>query len=113
MPPGFTIATEVCSYYYKNKHKYPVVLKSQVANAILEIEKISRKKFGDIHNPLLLSVCSGAGRSMPGRMDRVWDIGLNDQSIQELIKQSVVEPFAYVAYADYFYSNFQFQNTFI
>ena len=98
VPPGFTISTDVCTYYYDNKHKYPVILKSQVASAIWEIEKISKKKFGDIHNPLLLSVRSGARRSMPGMMDTVLDIGLNDQTIQGLIKQSGDERFAYDAY---------------
>lgn len=98
VPPGFTLSTEVCTYYYNNQHKYPVVLKSQVANAILDIEKISKKKFGDSNNPLLLSVRSGARRSMPGMMDTVLDIGLNDQTIQGLIKQSGDERFAYDAY---------------
>lgn len=98
VPPGFTISTDVCTYYYDHKHTYPTVLKGQVQTALLEVEKITGKKFGDVNNPLLLSVRSGARRSMPGMMDTVLDIGLNDATIQGLIKQSGDERFAYDAY---------------
>jgi len=98
VPPGFTISTDVCTYYYDHKHTYPSVLKNQVDLALSTIEKITGKKFGDVNNPLLLSVRSGARRSMPGMMDTVLDIGLNDNTIQGLIKQSGDERFAYDAY---------------
>lgn len=98
VPPGFTISTEVCTYYYDHKRTYPAVLKAQVGAALASIEKITGKKFGDPDNPLLLSVRSGARRSMPGMMDTVLDIGLNDTTIQGLIKQSGDERFAYDAY---------------
>ncbi len=98
VPPGFTISTDVCTYYYDHKHTYPVVLKKQVDLALREVEKITGKKFGDVNNPLLLSVRSGARRSMPGMMDTVLDIGLNDDTIKGLIKQSGDERFAYDAY---------------
>ncbi|MCA6449884.1 MAG: pyruvate, phosphate dikinase [Chitinophagaceae bacterium] len=98
VPPGFTISTEVCTYYYDHKRTYPSVLQAQVSAALASIEKITGKKFGDPDNPLLLSVRSGARRSMPGMMDTVLDIGLNDTTIQGLIKQSGDERFAYDAY---------------
>lgn len=98
VPPGFTISTDVCTYYYDHKHTYPSVLNAQVAAALASIERITGKKFGDPVNPLLLSVRSGARRSMPGMMDTVLDIGLNDITIQGLIKQSGDERFAYDAY---------------
>jgi pyruvate,orthophosphate dikinase len=98
VPPGFTISTEVCTYYYDHKHTYPAILKTQVNTALASIEKITGKKFGDPQNPLLLSVRSGARRSMPGMMDTVLDIGLNDTTIEGLIKQSGDARFAYDAY---------------
>ncbi len=98
VPPGFTISTDVCTYYYDHKHTYPAVLQTQVNTALGEIEKITGKKFGDVNNPLLLSVRSGARRSMPGMMDTVLDIGLNDNTIKGLIKQSGDERFAFDAY---------------
>src|ERR1035437_7163161 len=98
VPPGFTISTELCTYYYDHKHTYPAVLKTQVETALKAVEKIIGKTFGDVNNPLLLSVRSGARRSMPGMMDTVLDIGLNDDTIKGLIKQSGDERFAYDAY---------------
>src|ERR1022692_912434 len=98
VPPGFTISTEVCTYYYEHKRTFPSVLRTQVDNALSAVEKISGKKFGDANDPLFLSVRSGARRSMPGMMDTVLDIGLNDDTIQGLIKQSGDERFAYDAY---------------
>ncbi|MBS1669635.1 MAG: pyruvate, phosphate dikinase [Bacteroidetes bacterium] len=98
VPPGFTISTDVCTYYYDHKHSYPPVLKKEVDAALKKIEKITGKKFGDTQNPLLLSVRSGARKSMPGMMDTVLDIGLNDDTVKGLISQSGDERFAYDAY---------------
>ncbi len=98
VPPGFTITTEVCTAYYKNKKKYPVELKAQVDKALVAVEKVMGKKFGDVENPLLVSVRSGARKSMPGMMETVLDIGLNEKTIKGVIKQSGDERFAYDAY---------------
>jgi len=88
VPPGFTITTEVCTYYYKNKKAYPQELKSQVNTAIERTEKLMGKKFGDLSNPLLVSVRSGARRSMPGMMETILNVGLTSKTIPALIKQS-------------------------
>jgi pyruvate,orthophosphate dikinase len=98
VPPGFTITTEVCTYYYKNKKTYPKELKEQVNKALNRVEKLMGKKFGDPKNPLLVSVRSGARRSMPGMMDTVLNIGLNDVTINGLIEQTNNPRFAYDAY---------------
>lgn len=98
VPPGFTITTEVCTAYYKNKKKYPAELQGQVQNALAAVEKEMGKKFGDASNPLLVSVRSGARRSMPGMMETVLDIGLNEKTILGVIQQSGDERFAYDAY---------------
>jgi pyruvate,orthophosphate dikinase len=98
VPPGFTITTEVCTAYYKNKKKYPAELQGQVQRALAAVEKEMGKKFGDANNPLLVSVRSGARRSMPGMMETVLDIGLNEKTILGVIKQSGDERFAYDAY---------------
>lgn len=98
VPPGFTITTEVCTYYYENKKKYPTVLKDQVKKALEQMEKIMGKKFGDTNDPLLLSVRSGARKSMPGMMETVLNVGLNEQTIKGLIFRSGDERFAYDAY---------------
>ncbi len=98
VPPGFTITTEVCTYYYDNKKTYPTVLKQQVADALDRMGKLTGKKFGDVKNPLLLSVRSGSRKSMPGMMDTVLNVGLNEKTIQGLIAQSGDERFAYDAY---------------
>jgi pyruvate,orthophosphate dikinase len=98
VPPGFTITTEVCTAYYKNKKKYPAELQGQVQRALAAVEKEMGKKFGDANNPLLVSVRSGARRSMPGMMETVLDIGLNEETILGVIKQSGDERFAYDAY---------------
>ncbi len=98
VPPGFTITTEVCTYYYTNKKKYPVSLLEQAQKALAAVEKETGKKFGDVNNPLLLSVRSGARRSMPGMMETVLDIGLNEKTIAGIIKQSGDARFAYDAY---------------
>ena len=98
VPPGFTITTEVCTYYYQHKKTYPKTLNSQIKDAVKQIEKLMGKKFGDVKDPLLLSVRSGARRSMPGMMDTVLNIGLNDETIKGLIKVTGDERFAYDAY---------------
>jgi len=98
VPPGFTVTTEVCTYYYDNKKTYPKELKKQVDEALARVEKLMGKKFGDAANPLLISVRSGARRSMPGMMDTVLNVGLNDVTIQGLIAKSGSARFAYDAY---------------
>jgi pyruvate,orthophosphate dikinase len=98
VPPGFTITTEVCNLYYKNKRKFPGELKSQVNTALKKVEAIMGKKFGDVKDPLLVSVRSGARKSMPGMMDTVLNVGLNDDTVQGLIKMTNNPRFAYDAY---------------
>lgn len=98
VPPGFTVTTEVCTYYYNNKKTYPKVLQQQVNDALAKMEKITGKKFGDVTNPLLLSVRSGARKSMPGMMETVLNVGLTEATIKGLIEQSKDERFAYDAY---------------
>jgi pyruvate,orthophosphate dikinase len=88
VPPGFTITTEVCTYYYKNRRTYPPTLKAEVKNALEKVEKLMLRKFGDPANPLLVSVRSGARKSMPGMMETVLNVGLTDKTIPGLIKQS-------------------------
>lgn len=98
VPPGFTITTEVCTYYYKNKRTYPKELKAQVDAALAKVEKLTGKKFGDPKNPLLVSVRSGARKSMPGMMDTVLNIGLCEKTLPGLIEQTQNERFAYDSY---------------
>ncbi|MBK7871560.1 MAG: hypothetical protein IPJ74_13245 [Saprospiraceae bacterium] len=98
VPPGFTVTTEVCTHYYTNDHVYPKTLEKEVRAALTKVEKLMGKKFGDTTNPLLLSVRSGARRSMPGMMDTVLNIGLNDETIKGLIQQTENERFAYDSY---------------
>ncbi|HOO13628.1 MAG TPA: pyruvate, phosphate dikinase [Candidatus Marinimicrobia bacterium] len=99
VPPGFTITTEVCTYYYQHNRKYPAELKEQVEAALAKVEKIMGRKFGDPDNPLLVSVRSGARKSMPGMMETVLNIGLTEKTIPGLIKQSGGnERFVYDAY---------------
>lgn len=107
VPPGFTITTEVCNEFYKNNQKYPDDLKVQVEDAIRNIEKILGKNFGDVNNPLLVSVRSGARVSMPGMMDTVLNLGLNDKTVLGLIKKTNNETFAYDSYRRFIqmYSN--------
>jgi len=88
VPPGFTCTTEVCTYYYQNKKKYPKELKTQLLKALEKIEKLMERKFGDASNPLLFSVRSGARKSMPGMMETVLNVGLTEKTIPGLIKQS-------------------------
>jgi len=98
VPPGFTITTEVCTYYYANKKTYPTGLKEEVAKSLAKTEKIMGKKFGDAKNPLLVSVRSGARSSMPGMMETVLNVGLTSQTIPGMIAQSGSERFVYDAY---------------
>ncbi len=98
VPAGFTITTEVCTIYYANKKKYPAGLKEQVKKAMAKLEKAMGGKFGDPKNPLLLSIRSGARVSMPGMMDTILNLGLNEKTIQGLIANSGDERFAYDSY---------------
>ena len=79
VPAGFTITTEVCTYYYDNGKKYPKTLDAEIEANITKVEKAMGKKFGDLKNPLLLSVRSGARESMPGMMDTILNLGINDE----------------------------------
>jgi pyruvate,orthophosphate dikinase len=98
VPPGFTITTEVCTYFYAQGKKYPQELKAQVEAALIEVGRITGKKFGDSDNPLLVSVRSGARASMPGMMDTVLNLGLNDTTVAALAKNSGDRRFAYDSY---------------
>ena len=98
VPAGFTITTEVCTYYYNHDQTYPSELKDQVERAIAEVEKTMDMRFGDAANPLLLSVRSGARVSMPGMMETVLNLGLNDEIVQGLIEQSGDPRFCYDVY---------------
>jgi pyruvate,orthophosphate dikinase len=98
VPPGFTITTEVCAAFYKNQRRYPKALEIQVLTALAEIEKAASAGFGDTGNPLLLSVRSGARASMPGMMDTVLNLGLNDKTVEGLAEQSEDRRFAYDSY---------------
>ena len=98
VPAGFTITTEVCTYYYNNNKKYPKELKLQVQNALKKVEQMMGAKFGDAKNPLLVSVRSGAKASMPGMMDTVLNLGLNDETIKGLIEKTNNPRFAYDSY---------------
>ena len=98
VPAGFTITTEVCTYYYNHDKTYPSELKDQVERAIAEVETTMDMRFGDAANPLLLSVRSGARVSMPGMMETVLNLGLNDEIVQGLIEQSGDPRFCYDVY---------------
>jgi len=102
VPPGFTITTEVCTYYYKNGKRYPDGLESELDAGLRQIEKAIRDsggaKFADPENPLLVSVRSGARVSMPGMMDTILNLGLNDETVVGLARKSQDERFAYDAY---------------
>lgn len=98
VPPGFTITTDVCTYYYKNGKKYPQGLDEQVKAALKKIESIMDTVFGDPKNPLLVSIRSGARRSMPGMMETVLNVGLTSKTIGGLIEKTQNERFVYDAY---------------
>jgi pyruvate,orthophosphate dikinase len=98
VPPGFTITTEVCTYFYANAREYPAELKAEVTAGVQHIERAVGLKFGDAANPLLVSVRSGARVSMPGMMDTVLNLGLNDETTEGLAKKSGDRRFAYDSY---------------
>jgi len=98
VPAGFTISTEVCSYYYDNNNEYPKSLQDEINKNLEILEQETGKKFGDSQKPLLVSVRSGAAVSMPGMMDTVLNLGLNDVTIKGIIEQSGNERFAYDSY---------------
>lgn len=107
VPPGFTITTEFCDFYYKNDKKFPESLKSEVAQALSLVEEKIGAKFGDEKNPLLFSVRSGARASMPGMMDTVLNLGLNDKTVLGLAEKSGNRRFAFDSYRRFIqmYSN--------
>jgi pyruvate,orthophosphate dikinase len=107
VPPGFTITTEVCTYFYDNKKTYPKDLKAQVESALAEVGRITKKTFGDAENPLLVSVRSGGRASMPGMMDTVLNLGLNDVTVKALAEKSGDRRFALDSYRRFInmYSN--------
>jgi pyruvate,orthophosphate dikinase len=98
VPGGFTISTEACDYFYKHGKKYPGELAKQVKDNVAKLEKAAKKKLGDPRNPLLVSVRSGSARSMPGMMETILNLGLNDKSVQGLAGATRNERFAYDAY---------------
>jgi pyruvate,orthophosphate dikinase len=107
VPPGFTITTELCTHFYDNKKTYPPELNDEVEKALAQVEKIVGTHFGDAANPLLVSVRSGARASMPGMMDTVLNLGLNDKTVLGLAKSSGDERFAWDSYRRFIqmYSN--------
>ena len=107
VPPGFTITTEVCTYFYDHDKTYPKELKAQVEAALAEVGRITEKTFGDAENPLLVSVRSGARASMPGMMDTVLNLGLNDVTVRALAEKSGDRRFATDSYRRFItmYSN--------
>src|SRR3989304_3391580 len=107
VPPGFTITTEVCTYFYANGNAYPSDLEAQVKAALDHVARIAGKRFGDGDTPLLVSVRSGARASMPGMMDTVLNLGLNDQTVEALARKSGDRRFAYDSYRRFIimYSN--------
>src|SRR5919108_1210771 len=98
VPAGFTITTEVCTYYYSHDHQYPPELKAEVEDALKKTEQAMGAKFGDAKNPLLVSCRSGARVSMPGMMDTVLNIGLNESTLKGLIESTGNERFAWDSY---------------
>jgi pyruvate,orthophosphate dikinase len=98
VPPGFTITTEVCTFYYAHDRRYPHGLEKSVVESLRRLEKILNRRFGDSSDPLLLSVRSGARESMPGMMDTVLNLGLNDRTVQGLIRHTQNSRFGYDSY---------------
>src|SRR5437899_12032195 len=98
VPPGFTITTEVCTYFYDNDKSYPRDLAAQVGAALGKLETTIGARFGEADNPLLVSVRSGARASMPGMMDTVLNLGLNDTTVEGLSRRSGDARFAYDSY---------------
>ncbi len=98
VPGGFTISTEACAYYYDHGKKFPAELRKQVTDNVAKLERVTKKKLGDPENPLLVSVRSGSARSMPGMMETILNLGLNDKSVAGLATSTKNERFAYDAY---------------
>ena len=98
VPPGFTITTEVCTYYYDHKRTYPPSLRPQMETGLAALEHQTGKKFGDLKDPLLVSVRSGARDSMPGMMDTILNLGLNDQTVDALARKTSNPRFAWDCY---------------
>src|SRR5271165_5593133 len=98
VPAGFTLTTEICTYYSAHDHSYPPELKGEVAEALRKTEEVMGAKFGDAKNPLLVSCRSGARASMPGMMDTVLNIGLNEATLRGLIEKTGNERFAWDSY---------------
>ena len=98
VPAGFTITTEACDYYFKHGRKYPKELRTEVAKNLARLEKLTKKKLGDAKNPLLVSVRSGSAKSMPGMMETILNLGLNEKSVEALAKSTQNERFAWDAY---------------
>ncbi|MGA8366191.1 MAG: pyruvate, phosphate dikinase [Candidatus Acidiferrales bacterium] len=98
VPAGFTITTETCDYYLKHARKYPKALRAEVSKHLARLEKLTGKKLGDAKDPLLVSVRSGSARSMPGMMETILNLGLNEKSVEGLAKATKNDRFAYDAY---------------
>ena len=98
VPPGFTISTDICTAYYAEGSKLPEWVRPEVLKALSKVEAKIGKKFGDTNNPLLVSVRSGARASMPGMMDTILNLGLNDQTVEGLAKSSNNPRFAWDSY---------------
>ncbi|WP_297322551.1 pyruvate, phosphate dikinase [uncultured Bartonella sp.] len=107
VPPGFTITTEVCTYFYNNNKTYPDKLDDTVEKCLTEVGRLTGRRFGDKEKPLLVSVRSGARASMPGMMDTVLNLGLNDETVKAIAKETNDERFAYDSYRRFIqmYSN--------
>jgi pyruvate,orthophosphate dikinase len=98
VPAGFTITTETCDYFLKHDRRYPSALRAEVAKSIARLEKLTGKRLGDAKDPLLVSIRSGSARSMPGMMETILNLGLNDRAVQGLARATKNERFAYDAY---------------
>src|SRR6202050_4278901 len=98
VPAGFTITTETCDYFLAHGRKYPSELRSEVDKSIARLEKLTGKKWGDAKDPLLVSVRSGSARSMPGMMETILNLGMNDRSVEGLAKKTKNPRFAWDAY---------------
>src|ERR1700757_43533 len=98
VPPGFTISTDVCTYFYEHKKTYPAELNEQVESALAKVEKSAGRKLGDRNNPLLVSVRSGARDSMPGMMDTILNLGMNDEVVEIVAEKTGNPRFAWDSY---------------
>src|SRR5437870_11327637 len=98
VPAGFTVSTEACDFFYKHGKKHPPELRKQVADNVAKLERVTKKKLGDPKNPLLVSVRYGSARSMPGMMETILNLGLNDRSVVGLAAATKNERVAFDAY---------------